>query len=307
MVNQAHTTQSSNAYRLAAVILVLVTSFVGVNFVLIPKLAVGVVRSSAMTTTKLPVRSKPRIVLFGDSLTERSFNPAGGWGAALADYYSRKADIVVRGFGGYNTRWSLHLLRDVFPAAASQQVPMLATVFFGANDAAIAGKMCDFQHVALAEYKENLKQLVSGIRSAGVTRIVLITPPPVYEPGRLVHQQQIAIRDNKPDANVQDPDRTNSTTGQYAQAAKQVAAELQVPAIDLWTAMTSEEGWESRFLIPDGLHFSTEGNQFVFQQVRATIEEHFPDIRPDELPTHMPTWWEVDAQDPGAIFKSLQN
>lgn len=32
---------------------------------------------------------RPRIVLFGDSITEQSFRP-GGWGAALADAYSRK-------------------------------------------------------------------------------------------------------------------------------------------------------------------------------------------------------------------------
>jgi isoamyl acetate esterase len=32
---------------------------------------------------------RPRLVLFGDSITEQSFRP-GGWGAALADTYSRK-------------------------------------------------------------------------------------------------------------------------------------------------------------------------------------------------------------------------
>jgi hypothetical protein len=31
-------------------------------------------------------------VLFGDSITEQSFRP-GGWGAALADSYSRKLDL----------------------------------------------------------------------------------------------------------------------------------------------------------------------------------------------------------------------
>lgn len=32
---------------------------------------------------------RPQIVLFGDSITEQSFRP-GGWGAALAETYSRK-------------------------------------------------------------------------------------------------------------------------------------------------------------------------------------------------------------------------
>jgi hypothetical protein len=39
---------------------------------------------------------RPKVILFGDSLTERSFD-AGGWGAALAHNYSRK---VRRAAGG---------------------------------------------------------------------------------------------------------------------------------------------------------------------------------------------------------------
>uniref|UniRef100_A0A0E0MXR2 SGNH hydrolase-type esterase domain-containing protein n=1 Tax=Oryza rufipogon TaxID=4529 RepID=A0A0E0MXR2_ORYRU len=41
---------------------------------------------------------RPRLVLFGDTITELSF-AAGGWGAALADHFARKlgADVVLRG------------------------------------------------------------------------------------------------------------------------------------------------------------------------------------------------------------------
>jgi isoamyl acetate esterase len=38
---------------------------------------------------------RPRLVLFGDSITEQSFRP-GGWGAALADTYSRKVFKYIR-------------------------------------------------------------------------------------------------------------------------------------------------------------------------------------------------------------------
>jgi hypothetical protein len=40
------------------------------------------------------------------------------------------------------------------------------------------------RHVPVAEYKENLKAIVAGLRSQGVTTIVLVTPPPIYEPMR---------------------------------------------------------------------------------------------------------------------------
>jgi hypothetical protein len=37
---------------------------------------------------------RPRLVLFGDSITEQSFEP-GGWGAALADRFARQVRTRV--------------------------------------------------------------------------------------------------------------------------------------------------------------------------------------------------------------------
>ena len=80
---------------------------------------------------------RPQFVLFGDSITQRSFAP-GGWASALADAYQRRVDVLNRGYSGYNTRWALPLLDHIFPAAAGNTTNVqLATVFFGANDAAL--------------------------------------------------------------------------------------------------------------------------------------------------------------------------
>jgi hypothetical protein len=57
---------------------------------------------------------RPQFVLFGDSITEQSFRP-GGWGSALADCYSRQADIVLRGYSGYNTMGSVTSRQDLPP------------------------------------------------------------------------------------------------------------------------------------------------------------------------------------------------
>nr|GMC97637.1 GDSL esterase/lipase CPRD49-like isoform X2 [Ipomoea batatas] len=59
-----------------------------------------------------PVR--PQIVLFGSSIVQLSYSH-GGWGAILSDLYSRKADILVRGYGGWNSRCALQVLEQVFP------------------------------------------------------------------------------------------------------------------------------------------------------------------------------------------------
>lgn len=79
---------------------------------------------------------RPQFVCFGDSITQRGFS--SGWTSLLADAYQRRADVINRGYSGYNSRWALHLLDHVFPQpTASVPPPRLATIFFGANDAAL--------------------------------------------------------------------------------------------------------------------------------------------------------------------------
>jgi lysophospholipase L1-like esterase len=52
----------------------------------------------------------------------------------IANVYPQ-ADIINRGFGGYNTRWALHMVEEIIASHKPQEVK-LVTVFFGANDAA---------------------------------------------------------------------------------------------------------------------------------------------------------------------------
>ncbi|KAJ4790687.1 GDSL esterase/lipase [Rhynchospora pubera] len=59
-----------------------------------------------------PVR--PVIVLFGSSIVQYSFGN-GGWGAKLADIYSRQADVVLRGYEGWNSMQACQVLATVFP------------------------------------------------------------------------------------------------------------------------------------------------------------------------------------------------
>ena len=42
--------------------------------------------------------------------------------------------------------------------------PVAATVFFGANDAALKGRTSENQHVPLEEYKENLRKIVRHLK-----------------------------------------------------------------------------------------------------------------------------------------------
>uniref|UniRef100_A0A7N2LQA3 GDSL esterase/lipase n=1 Tax=Quercus lobata TaxID=97700 RepID=A0A7N2LQA3_QUELO len=111
---------------------------------------------------------RPKIYLFGDSITEFSFDE-GGWGASLANHFNRTVDVVLRGYGGYNTRWALQVLEKVFPRVEGGGEPLAVTVFFGANDACLPDRYAAFQHVPLHEYKHNLHSIVSFLKVSLVT------------------------------------------------------------------------------------------------------------------------------------------
>lgn len=46
----------------------------------------------------------------------------------------------------------------------SRKPPAAATIFFGANDAALLGRTSERQHVPLEEYKENLRKIVLHLK-----------------------------------------------------------------------------------------------------------------------------------------------
>lgn len=62
--------------------------------------------------------------------------------------------------------------------------------------AAAAAAVCicrEVQHVTLPEYVSNLQSMVSSARGAGITNILLLTPPPVHDEGRVQQQQRVRM------------------------------------------------------------------------------------------------------------------
>lgn len=50
------------------------------------------------------------------------------------------------------------------PLQDSTKPPVAATIFFGANDAALLGRTSERQHVPIEEYKENLRKIVHHLK-----------------------------------------------------------------------------------------------------------------------------------------------
>lgn len=196
-----------------------------------------------------------RIILFGDSITQVSFGE-GRWGARLAHQYQRRADVLNRGYSGYNTRWALSLVDGVRDIEGSKV--KLVTVLFGSNDCS-SPSTNPRPHVPLDEYTLNMKEIVTRIqKNCPHAHIIVMTPPPICETA------------------LGNGSRTNADAGRYAAASKSIAAETGVVCLDLWSKMQEVETW--RDFLCDGLHLSAQGGDFVGDQLLATINTHFPDI-----------------------------
>ncbi|KAI3970490.1 hypothetical protein MKX01_024137 [Papaver californicum] len=236
---------------------------------------------------------RSHVVLFGDSITEQAFKPHG-WGSALANTYTRKVDVVVRGYGGYNSRWALFLLQTLLVGYTNP--PIAVTIFFGANDAALLGRASERQHVPVEEYKENLRNIVRHFKELSPAMlVVIITPPPIDEEGRNEYARSLYG-----DKARELSERTNEVTGVYAKQCIELAKELGVYSINLWSKMQETEGWQKKFL-SDGLHLTAEGNAIVHEEVVRVFIEGGLDAT--QLASDYPHHSEVD---PKNLEKSFQ-
>jgi hypothetical protein len=94
-------------------------------------------------------------ILAGDSLTERGFDN-GGWAAGLASQYFRKADIINRGFGGYNSRTALYLTSDLLQVSAGHLCSATCTLLLPLL--CLSSLLAVFPHRA-----QPVRQLQSGL------------------------------------------------------------------------------------------------------------------------------------------------
>ncbi|CAI5509960.1 unnamed protein product [Closterium sp. Naga37s-1] len=208
-----------------------------------------------------------------------------------------QVDVVLRGYSGYNTRWALFLLPKLFPKGdTSIPPPALVTVFFGANDAALPGRRSGKQHVPIPEFKENLRVIVTHLQSLGPNvHVVLITPPPVDEAGRMEF------------AKCGEQCLKNVVTGKYAAAVGEVAEACGgVPVIDLWTVLQQQPTWHS--LLSDGLHLAPGGNKVLFEQLSSLLQssaDWTPPLVQESMPWDFPEHINIDGENPGNAFKDF--
>lgn len=210
-------------------------------------------------------------MLFGDSITEYGFgnvDSAFGWASLLSSAYTRRADVLNRGFSGYNTHHALNVLDTLFVENESKQQPILfCTLFFGANDAALQPEP---QHVPLPAYEANLERMIQTIRQKHkkTIPIIVLTPPPVHETG---WKQFRAIETS---------DRDNHVTRQYGLTAKAVASRHELcSVVDTWELLQGDTENRANYLC-DGLHLNEAGNRIVYNGLMDVIKKDFSSLAP---------------------------
>jgi isoamyl acetate esterase len=285
--------------------------------------------------------TRPTILALGDSITEFAVYE-GGWWRAFAGNYSRRADVVNRGLAGYTTAWAVFAADEAVAAFGGSLAAAL--VWFGANDCkspeALGGPK---QSVPVDEYEDNLRTIVRKLRRAAAadagTRkaaaaeagtgpparswpvpssapiVVLVTPPPVHEQQWLERLAARAESEGKTPPAVSD--RLNARVAEYAEAVRRVVVEDQeqeqaaasssVLLADVhraFVAAGADRGDDAaRRFFADGLHLSPTGSDVALKVLQAALAE--TDASPERLPVHLPTFGQVDSDDPGSTFEPL--
>ena len=94
----------------------------------------------------------------------------------------------------------------------------------------------------LNDYKQYLKAIAQHPSVAAHNpRLILITPPPINE---------YKLEESDLVKGLTDPRRTAEHTKKYADACREVAKELGVAVLDIWSIMMAKAGWREGQPLP---------------------------------------------------------
>ena len=267
----------------------------------------------------MALRIRPAIVLFGDSITQQGFGMDGniGWASLLSSDYSRRADVLNRGFSGYNTRMGLDLLPSILSPAIATTTKnnngggsgiLFATVFFGANDASLPGER---QHVPVEEYGRNLEKIISHIRYVSMSlffarddqqskiQCLILLAVNLSVATKRETASSSGDKDELPIILITPPPfnaaawrefrkltvdgRANEVAKSYGDKVKEVGSTNNCKVLDSWDALeggTSPEVYGK--YLSDGLHLNAKGNEKLYNALLELIKRELPDLAPME-------------------------
>jgi len=188
--------------------------------------------AAANATLAAPRPGEPRVVFFGDSITDN-------WSKAGCGRFFPGRPYVNRGIGGQTTAQMLVRFRADVLAVKANVVVILA----GTND--IAGNAGP---VALGAVEDNLETMAELARAHGV-RVVLASLLPVSDDEKDAKGQAIVRTTDRPPATI---DALNRWLADYARKSDAVY-------LDYFSAVAGADGRFKPELTDDGLHPNAAG------------------------------------------------
>ncbi|XP_042424274.1 GDSL esterase/lipase CPRD49-like isoform X2 [Zingiber officinale] len=174
-----------------------------------------------------------------------------------------KADILLRGYLGWNSQRGVQVLEKVFPKDAAVQ-PSLVIVYFGGNDSMGSHSSGLGPHVPLPEYIENMRKIGTHLKNLSEkTRIIFLTNPPVNE--ELIHRTQSPYLTKLV--------RTNELCRKYSEACIKLCEEMDIKFVDTFNAIQKQDGWQTACFAPDGIHLSSEGSKILVAEIIKILKE----------------------------------
>jgi lysophospholipase L1-like esterase len=208
------------------------------------------------------------VVAFGDSTTaprdtiqvfaERLEGKVG--------YGERKIHVINAGVPANTTRQA----RARFLTDVVAHHPEFVTILFGINDSAV--DVFDSKttpRISLQEYEENLRWMISELRSRQI-RPILLTPNPVAWTDQL--RKLYSTAPYRPEA----PDGWNVLLKDYAATVRDVGSTERVPVVDsyqIFDSITSAPGHARNDLTLDGMHPNNAGHVLLAEHILHILRD----------------------------------
>lgn len=97
-------------------------------------------------------------------------------------------------------------------------------------------------------------------------------------------------------------DRENAHTILYVQQLQQLAQNNSAAFLDIFTPWQQDPDWDKKYLLPDKLHLSAQGNAELFNQIIKTLETQLPALAPANMAVNWPLMDVIDKENPAAAF-----
>eukprot|EP01066_Platyproteum_vivax_P004814 Platyproteum_vivax@DN16184_c0_g1_i1.p1 len=199
---------------------------------------------------------RPFILLFGDTVIANSINVNRGWGSQLGNSYSRKADMLIRGYPGYNSRMCSKIAKRVFKSVNALVAGACTSLLFAVFCIGSVDSLSPHHpiHIDVREYCKYMQRMVENFRAIFPhTPMVLLSPPPVHP---------------------QNQKSTNGFVQAYAAALNQLKNSINTDGvvINLMQDMQRTEATQWPKYLQDDINFSESGHDFVFMLVMSAVQ-----------------------------------